>query len=62
MPVSGEHALTGWRSKVADAVAVPGARYTPLEEDRVRALVGWAFLILSVVYIAQVVREMARDA
>lgn len=60
MPVSGEQALSGWRASVADAVAAPAVRWTPLDRGRARALVGWAFLALSVVYVARTLREMAR--
>jgi hypothetical protein len=60
MQVSGDQALQGWRSKVADAVATPADRWTPLERPQVRALVGWVFLALSVVYLVRVMREMAR--
>lgn len=60
MPVSGEQALMGWRERVADAVATPADRWTPLDRPRARALVGWAFLALSVLYVARSLREMAR--
>lgn len=61
MQVSGEQALLGWRSRVADAVATPADRWTPLRRSQARALVGWAFLALAVVYVARSVRDMARE-
>lgn len=60
MQMSGEQALAGWRAKVADAVAVPAERYTPLTAQRARAVVGWAFLVLSVVYVVRTLQAMAR--
>ncbi len=60
MQVSGEQALSGWRATVADALAAPAARHTPLDRGRARAIVGWVFLALSVVYVARTIREMAR--
>ena len=43
----GESAATGWRSKVADAVAKPVSRVAPLEPDKLRAAVGATFFVLS---------------
>ncbi|WP_217924169.1 hypothetical protein [Miltoncostaea oceani] len=61
MQVSGEQALAGWRARVADVVATPAERYTPLTAQRARALVGWVFLALSVVYVVRTLRDMARQ-
>lgn len=58
----GEASLTGWWRRVADAVARPISRRTPLEEQRVRALVGIVFLVLSIVYVVQVLRDVRRAA
>lgn len=60
MRISGEQALMGWRERVADAVAAPAERHTPLDRSRARALVGWAFLILSIVYVVRSLRSMSR--
>jgi hypothetical protein len=54
--------LQGWRGKVADAVAQPVARRTPLDPDQVRALVGATFFVLSVVYVVTTLRDAAREA
>jgi hypothetical protein len=51
----GQAGLQGWREKVADGVAGPVAKKTPLSEDQIRALIGGAFFVLSVVYIVQAV-------
>lgn len=56
----GQASLTGWRRRVADAVARPISRRTPLDEQRVRALVGVAFLVLSILYVVQVLRDVRR--
>ena len=43
----GKSAATGWRSKVADAVATPVSRVAPVEPDQVRAAIGATFFLLS---------------
>ena len=59
-PISfGKAGLQGWRVKVADAVAAPVARRSGLSDDQVRAAVGAAFFVLSVVYVVQTVRQVA---
>ena len=60
MPVriSGEQALMGWRERVADMAAGPATRHTPLDRTRARALIGWAFLALSIVYVVRSLRNM----
>jgi hypothetical protein len=54
----GKAGLQGWRAKVADAVASPVARRSGLTDDQVRAAVGAAFFVLSVVYVLQTVRRL----
>ena len=56
----GKAGLQGWRAKVADAVATPVARRSGATDDQVRAVVGAAFFVLSVVYVVQAVRELQR--
>ena len=56
----GQAGLQGWREKVADGVAGPLSSRTPLSEDQARALLGITFFVLSVLYIVQAVREVAR--
>jgi len=43
---------------VADAVAQPLARRSPLTEDQVRAAVGAVFFALSVIYVVGTIRSM----
>ncbi len=56
----GKAGLQGWRAKLADAVAGPVARRSPFTDDQVRAVVGGAFVVLSVVYLVQAVRQLQR--
>lgn len=55
----GKAGLQGWRGKVADAVAAPVARRSGLDDEQVRAAIGGVFLVLSVVYVVQAVRQVA---
>ena len=55
----GTAGLQGWRAKVADAVARPVARHSPLADDQVRAVVGAVFFALSVVYVVKTVRQLS---
>lgn len=52
----GQAGLQGWREKVADGVAEPVSKRTPLDEDQVRAAIGALFFVLSVVYIGQAIK------
>ena len=56
----GQAGLQGWREKVADGVAEPVSRRTPLDEDQVRAGSGALFFVLSVIYIVQAVKAAGR--
>jgi hypothetical protein len=55
----GKAGLQGWRARVADAVASPVSRRSPFTDDQVRAVVGGAFFVLSVVYVVQTVRQLS---
>ena len=57
----GHAGLQGWREKVADGVAGPVAKRTPLREDNVRAIIGATFLVLSVLYLVNAIRALARS-
>ena len=57
---AGQAGLQGWRAKVADGIAKPVANHTKLDEDQVRAVVVATFVVLSVIYMANVVRALAR--
>ena len=58
----GHAGLTGWRETVADRVASPVAARTPASEDQVRAIIGAAFFLLSVYYVATTIARMAKAA
>jgi len=55
----GQAGLQGWRGKVADVVAAPVARRSGLADDQVRAAIGGLFLVLSVLYVLDAVRQLA---
>jgi hypothetical protein len=59
---AGQAGLQGWRAKVADGIAKPVANHTKFNEDQVRAVVGAAFFILAVIYVANAVRALAEQA
>ena len=58
----GETALTGWRKKVADAVAGPASSRLPVDADQVRALLGAVFFALAVRYVVATIRNATRSA
>jgi hypothetical protein len=58
----GQAGLQGWREKVADAVSEPVAKRAPLDEDQVRAFIGGAFFVLSVIYVVKTVSVLLREA
>jgi len=58
----GHTGLQGWRQKVADGISPPVANRAPLDEDQVRAIIGAAFFVLSVVYVAKTMSAAARQA
>lgn len=57
----GQHGLQGWREKLADGVAEPVANRTGLDEEQVRALIGGAFFVLAVLYVAKAVGAFVRE-
>jgi hypothetical protein len=59
---AGQAGLQGWRAKVADGVAEPVANRTGLSEDQVRALIGAAFFVLAVLYVAKTLSALGREA
>jgi hypothetical protein len=48
---------SGWRAKVADRAAPPVAARTPASQDAVRAAIGFVFLALTLLQLAQVIRR-----
>jgi hypothetical protein len=57
----GQAGLQGWREKVADGIAQPVASRTQLDEDRLRGLIGGAFLVLSLIYVAKALTAVMRE-
>ena len=58
----GQTGLQGWREKVADGISQPVARRARLDEDQVRAIIGAAFFVLAVIYVAKTISEATRQA
>jgi hypothetical protein len=58
----GQAALPTWRGALADRVAPPAAKRTPLSEDQARAAIGGAFFALATFYVATTVVRMIRTA
>jgi hypothetical protein len=52
----GHAGLVGWRKKVADVIA-PRA---PISDDKARAIIGGAFFVVSVYYVAATIVRAAR--
>jgi hypothetical protein len=57
----GQAGLQGWRQKLADGISQPVADRAPLEEEQVRALIGAAFFILSVIYVVKTISAATRQ-
>ena len=58
---AGQAGLQGWREKVADGVAPPVAQRTKLSEEQVRAIIGGAFFVLAVLYVANAIKELVQQ-
>jgi hypothetical protein len=58
----GQTGLQGWREKVADGISQPVANRAPLEEDQVRAIIGGAFFLLALIYVAKTISAATRQA
>ena len=58
----GQAGLQGWREKVADRISQPVANRAPLDEEQVRAVLGAAFFVLSVLYVVKTISEATRRA
>jgi hypothetical protein len=58
----GHTGLQGWRRKVADGISPPVANRAPLEEEQVRAVIGAAFFVLSVIYVVKTISAATRQA
>jgi hypothetical protein len=58
----GQAALPTWRGAIADRVAAPAAKRTPLSEDQARAAVGAVFFALAAFYVVSTIVRIARGA
>jgi hypothetical protein len=58
----GQQALSSWRGAIANRVAPPAAKRTPLSEDQVRGILGAAFLAISTFYVVSSVVRMVKQA
>jgi hypothetical protein len=58
----GQAALPTWRGAIADRVAPPAAKRTPMSEDQVRAAIGAAFFALATFYVVTTLVRMIRTA
>ena len=56
----GKAGLQGWRTKVAEGLAEPVAKKTPLDADQVRAGVGALFFGLAVLYVVKALVEASQ--
>jgi hypothetical protein len=58
----GQAGLQGWRETVANGIAAPVSKRTPLDEEQVRAVIGGVFFVLSVMYVIKTLRAAAGRA
>jgi hypothetical protein len=58
---AGQAGLQGWRGPVANRIAKPVADHSKFDEDRVRAVIGAAFLALSVIYVVKSALALTRS-
>jgi hypothetical protein len=58
----GQAALPTWRGALADRVAPPTAKRTPLSEDQVRGAIGAAFFAVAAFYVVSSIVRMIRTA
>ena len=58
----GQAALPTWRGAIADRVAPPTAKRTPLSEDQIRGAIGAAFFGIATFYVVTSLIRMIRAA
>lgn len=58
----GDASLTGWRRKIGQPVAEAVSKRTGLSAQQVRAIIGLAFLAMSIYSIAKRARRVAQEA
>ena len=56
----GQAALPTWRGAIANRVAPPAAKRTPLSEDQARAAIGAAFFAVAAFYVVSSLVRMIR--
>jgi hypothetical protein len=56
----GQHALQGWRKRLADATAPKIAERTGAKETDIRAIIGLVFIALAVRHLAVTFKRFAR--
>ncbi len=56
----GHAGAQGWRERVADAVAPRVATRTPARQEQIKAAVGLAFVVFSVLHLARTLRVFAK--
>ena len=58
----GQAGLASWRGKIADRVAPPASKKTPLSEDQIRGAIGAAFFALATFYVVSTAIRMIKTA
>ena len=58
----GQAALPTWRGAVANRIAPPAAKRTPLSEDQARTAIGAVFFAIAAFYVAGTLVRMIRAA
>jgi hypothetical protein len=58
----GQQALPSWRGAIANRLAPPAAKRTPLSEDQIRGILGAAFLAVSTFYVLSSIVRIVRRA
>lgn len=57
----GRQALSGWRHKVGEPVARQVSRRTRLSSEQAQAVIGAAFFLASVLYVAKTIAAVLRE-
>ena len=58
----GQAALPTWRGAIADRIAPPASKRTPMSEDQARAAIGVAFFAVATFYVVSTIVRMIRTA
>ena len=58
----GTDGTAGLARELADGISQPVANRAPLQEEQVRAIIGAAFFVLSVIYVAKTISAATRRA